>query len=178
MEFVQHTWEYNTMHSERCALALINQSYADDILQTCTLEVCEWFDHPIHQTREEVTKQIDERMSEYDERKALNLAICNEDSVFIWNTEVRHIQTWELSMGIWLWTAYQGKGYGTEVIECLLKRINEHLAYRYIRRDCYKDNLGSVAIAARIWAVLETVKKTKHRKYGEIDDCLYRIYPS
>jgi RimJ/RimL family protein N-acetyltransferase len=177
MDFIQNERNYDTIHTPRCNLALINQKYADDILKTCTLEVCQWFDHPIHQDIAVIQKQIDDWIVEYEARKCINLAILNQDNEFIGDAEVRHIHTWKLSMGIRLGTQHQGKWYWLEVIKELLARINKSLKYDYIKRECYKDNKGSIAIANEIWAILNETKKTNHWKHWEIDDCVYHIQP-
>ena len=93
MEFHQKERLYTPIHTPRCTLSLIGQKYADDILKTCTLEVCKWFDHPIHQDIATIQKQIDDWISEYEARKCINLAILNQENEFIGDAEVRHIHT-------------------------------------------------------------------------------------
>jgi RimJ/RimL family protein N-acetyltransferase len=175
--FIQQERHFETLETDRCLLYPMSQKFAEDILAICTLDVCQYFDEPIHQDIKEIRKQIEQREQEKNEQRCVNIAICDKEGRFIGNTEVRHINTWELSMGIWLWIAHQHIWLWSEVISAVLNWIKENLSFKHIKRECYAANLGSIKIIESLGGKLATTKKTKHWKYGEIDDRIYHIYP-
>jgi hypothetical protein len=65
--FEQNKWQFEGIETARCSLIPMTQKFAQDILDTCTLDVCEYFDHPIHQDIDGIRKQIDNREKEKSE---------------------------------------------------------------------------------------------------------------
>jgi len=163
--------------SSRLHYEPIGSMYLVDVFQHFTPEVARYtFPQPtgnMHDTR----AFIDRAAAQMREGTDWQVVVLQRDThEFVGCAGLHHLDTPYPEPGLWLRESMWGQGYGTEIVQTLIRFANTHVQYEYLHYPVCEDNIGSRKIAEKCGGILQPgVREVQNMSGTTLREVVYHI---
>lgn len=153
--------------SERLNRELLSIKYVEEIFKELTDEVTKYIRVPTPSDIQQEKDRIISSKEKYEQWTDINFVVTDKAGDFIWTAGILDLHTRTPEVGLRLKQSARGKGYGKEMIDTIIKRLEEYKDFDYIIYDAHVENIATRKIAERIWGVLQLDADGKEKIFTE-----------
>ena len=138
------------IESERLVLVPISLNFDKDIFAEFDDEVTKYMPIGPNESIEATDDFIRGAVEQAEAGENLQLVVTDREGEFLGLTSVKHANTREPELGLWLKKDAQGQGFGSESTFALVEWVQDNLDFDYLRFRADSENSGSWKIAEKL----------------------------
>ncbi len=127
----------------------LSMKYVQEIFKELTDEVTKYLRVPTPKKIEQEEDRIRNSKEKHLAGGKMNFIVTDTQGDFIGTCGVENLDTKTPELWLWLKQSARGKGYGKEMIETIIKRVQEHSDFDYLVYRAHVDNIATKKIAER-----------------------------
>lgn len=156
-------WSQMRIETNRLNLIPVSDKYKDEILREFTPQITRYMPYTPRGDEGEVQDFLDKaKLGLINGTDFVFASIDKDNGIFLGCCGIHNITEDSIELGIWLKVDVHGQGYGTEIIEGLIKFIEENLKFNYLAYPVDEQNLPSRRIPEKLgFSVFGAYKKPK-----------------
>jgi len=139
-----------SIESERLVLKPISRNYGRDIFAGFDEQVTRFLVHEPNESLEQVDDFLAKSIQSAKDGTDLDLAITTKDGEFLGIGSLHHVDSREPEIGLWLKTAAQGRGFGSELAFAIAEWAVDNLDLDHLQYRADAKNVRSWKIAEKL----------------------------